>query len=288
MAAALLKQGPGKDTGVVLEYHVNRHSNECTHDWSESRLRLHGDGGLSLLITRSHAEDERFGPGSFRGRIGKARWDSVFTAISRMKRVEAGLLMPMPGIHDANQVLMLKRGGRTADLNLTGGMPPSQELLAAGFEAASGLLREARQDTLWSLGLAGRVQRDREGRASLRAAWILRGGLPVRIRLPSAAEPPACPSMEMRSHPPIREEEGVTPLPPEIRRSTLRKAPRGALAWKDIRPGDSLLVDLDFGSLGPDGQVLEARLVHSGLPVVSPVTGDTLALVTLFSRAFRF
>jgi hypothetical protein len=94
--------------------------------------------------------------------------------------------------------------------------------------------------------------------------------------------------MEMRSHPPIREEEGVTPLPPEIRRSTLRKAPRGALAWKDIRPGDSLLVDLDFGSLGPDGQVLEARLVHSGLPVVSPVTGDTLALVTLFSRAFRF
>ena len=87
---------------MVLEYQVNRHSNACTHDWSESRLRLHGDGGLSLLITRSHAEDERSGPGSYRGRIGKARWDSVFTAISRMKRVEAGLLMPMPGIHDAN------------------------------------------------------------------------------------------------------------------------------------------------------------------------------------------
>jgi hypothetical protein len=288
MASSLLKRGPGKDTAVVLEYQVNRHSNACTHGGGESRLRLHGDGGLSLLVTRSHAEDERFGPGSFRGRIGKSRWDSVFAAIARMKRVEAGAMMPMPGIHEANQILILESGGRTADFSLTGSIPPSQELLAAGFEAASGLLGEARKDTLWSLGLAGSAKRDRGGRVSVRAAWTLRGDRPVRIKLPSAAKPPACPSMELRSHRVIEEEEGVTSLSPDIRSTALRKAPRGAQAWKEIRPGDSISAELDFGPLGKPDRALEARLVHTGFPVVSAATGDTLAVVTLFSGAFRF
>jgi hypothetical protein len=287
LAEALRKRGPGGDTAAVCEYHLDRPSNACARDLPESRTRLRGDGRLDKVVTRSFAETEDYGPGRFAGRIGKAQWDSAFAALAAMRWAPRGPL-PMPGMSQGHALIVLRLGGKEAEFSFAGGVPPGQDAISAGLSAAARLASAAERDTLWALRLSPASPGTGKAGLSLQSLWTLRGTRPIRVRLPrtAAAASPACGSLELAWHVRPVEKEGVTSLPPEIHRASLKVQPPSPGAWKDLRPGDTLRLPLDFPL--PDGKSPRSgRLTHLGMAIVEPGGTDSLA-ITLFSEAFDF
>jgi hypothetical protein len=184
LASDLWAQGPGPDSGVVLEYRLHRRSNACTGLEPEVRLRLSGDGRLELLRTRSFAESDRAGPGGFSGRIGKRAWDSLFAQVSGMEWETALPGLPMPGMSESRQVIELRQAGRAARFEFSGAVPAGHDRIANGLAAVTGMIRAATADTLWSLSLGAEPGKYKQGVLRTRAAWTLRGKSPMRFRMP--------------------------------------------------------------------------------------------------------
>lgn len=292
LAGTLLKKGAGKDTALVLEYQVNRHSNTCTNHQPEIGLRLYGDGRLALLVTRSWAETDDNGPASTRGVIGRAGWDSLFSAIAKMKWLPVAadpfLPMPMPGMSESNYTVRIHSAGKQAEFSLSGSVPDMQDLIRNGLHAASALVESAESDTLWSLRLAGTAPKVKNGILTVKAQWRLKGSQPLRIRMPVKDAPPACGSMELSWIHPAKEVDGETPLPPEIQRVKLAKAPTGAGAWKTLKPGEPVEMESSFALSKSPGGARRGSLIHLGFPISLAGATDTLAVVTLFSGDFNF
>jgi hypothetical protein len=250
----------------------------------EQRLRLRGDGALSLLRTRSHAETDLAGPARFSGRLTRAEWDSLFAALSRMQWMSGGLSMPMPGMAETHRDLRLKRGKQEAGFDVTGHLPPAQATVAAGLDAASEAMRRASADTQWTLVLTGAKAERKNGVLKVKGTWRLKGRSSLRLRMPVAgSDPGACGSAGLRWTLLEPEEPGVTSLHPELRDAPLASPLPRAGSWVDLRPGDSTSVILDF-AVPPSaeaernkvkGSLLQAQLVHIGAAVVENVpAGD--------------
>ena len=292
---------------MVLEYRLNRRGNACTGHEPEVRLRLSGDGRLEMIRTRSFAESERAGPGSFSGRIGKKTWDSVFARVSGMEWEAALPGLPMPGMSESNQVIALQRSGRTARFDVTGPVPPGHDRIAEGLGAVTALIREASADTLWSLDLGAEEGKSGKGLLRVRAVWTLRGKAPMRFRLPMPSLESDCGALGLRWMLRPKDVQGFTAVPSERNRAY----PKGELkfdlrgeaknpskveaigpgSWQDLLPGDTIAVSAVFPVPKPknSGRVeREGSLVHSGVPVAMAGSEDTSAVVTLFSGYFRF
>ncbi|MDB5103470.1 MAG: hypothetical protein JWP91_1159 [Fibrobacteres bacterium] len=293
LASALRKSGPGPDTGLVFEYQLNRRSNACTGHEPEIRLRVFANGKLELFRTRSFAESDRFGPGSFQGKAGKAEWDSLFRMAANMEWEDARGGQPRPDGSGSNQVMILNHAGRTARFDLTGPVPPGQESIADGLGAVNALMRPAEADTVWSLGLGASEPKYRKGGLQVRAVWVLRGRIPLRIRLPLPGAQPDCGVFGLRWTQVPKDVQGFTAVPSERnwaypKASTLGK---DAGTWKDLKPGDSLSVSLAFPlpkAKNATRVTREGSLMHPGFPVSLAGYSDTLATVTLFSDYFQF
>ncbi len=278
LAQALRKAGPGKDTSVVLEYRLGRHAGPCLNGTgTEQLLRLRGDGSLSLLRTRSHAESEIAGPARFSGRLSKAEWDSLFASLSRMKWADGGPTMPMPGMAETNRAIRLKRGKQEAGFDVTGHLPPAQATVAAGLDAASDAMRRAMADTLWALVLTGAKAERKDGVLKVKGIWRLEGRSTLRLRLPAAGnDPGACGSANLRWTLLEPEEPGVTSLPSELQDASLASLPPRAGSWVDLRPGDTASVILAYAvpksaeaeRKKTKGSSLEAQLILAGATVV--------------------
>lgn len=285
LAEVLRKRGPGSDTTVVLEYALARQSNACDRDLPESRTLLRGDGRLERVVTRSFAETEDHGPGRFAGRLGKPGWDSAFAALAAMRWAPRGPL-PMPGMSEGHALIVLRQGGQEAEFSFAGGVPPGQDAISAGLSAADRIASASQGDTLWSLRLSTVSPETGKSGLSLQALWTLQGIRPVRVRLPLAAAPPACGSLEFAWHVPPVEKEGVTPLPPDIHRASPKAPPPSPGAWRDLRPGDTLRLPLRF-PLPAGKPPRSGRLTHLGMDVAEPGRPDSLA-ITLYSEDFPF
>lgn len=303
LASDLWTRGPGLDTGMVLEYQLNRVSNACTGHEPETRLRLFGDGRLELTRTRSFAESERAGPGRFAGRIGKKTWDSVFAQVSGMEWETALSGLPMPGMSESNQVVALQGYGRTARFEFTGPIPPGHDRIAYGLRAVTALIRDAAADTLWSLRLGAEEGKFRKGRLRVRAAWILRGRTPMRFRFSVAGQESDCGTLGLRWMLRPKDVQGFTAVSSERNwaypkgelkrqaKTPVKVEASGSGTWQDLLPGDSLSVYADFTIPKPKNSARverEGNLVHLGIPVALSGSDDTLAVVSLFSRYFRF
>lgn len=303
LASDLWTRGPSPDTGMVLEYQLNRRGNACTGHEPEVRLRLSGDGRLEMIRTSSFAESERSGPGSFAGRIGKKTWDSVFAQVSGMEWETALPGLPMPGMSEANQVIMLQQAGRTARFDFTGSIPPGHDRIADGLSAVTAMIRDAAADTLWSLRLGAEEGKFRKGQLRVRAVWLLRGKTPLRFRLPVAGQGSDCGTLGLRWMLQPKDVQGFTAVPSErnwtypkgeLKREAKNPAKVEAIGpgtWQDLLPGDSISVYADFPAPKPKNSARverEGNLVHMGIPVALAGSDDTLAVVTLFSRYFRF
>lgn len=253
LAVDLRKTGPGKDTAVGLEYRMSRPSNACAGDEPESILRLHGDGRLSLLVTRSFRVTEVHGPGRFSGRVPRARWDSAFARFAAMKWVEQSFL-PMPGMSESHLTLRLKRAGKEAEFTFAGALPPDQTLISKGVAAAEDFKVEAWRDTAWSLRLTAIKTKVGPSGLSLESLWTNRGRQAVRIRLPSSAKTPSCGTLELTWSAPPSREPGVTPLPPDVHGAFPKASPILSGAWKEIGPGDTARLPVAIPIPFPDSK----------------------------------
>ena len=290
IASVLLKSGLGLDTGLALEYQFHRTDGLCKGREPEIHLRLHGDGRLDLFRTRSWAESDRSGPGRFQGRIGKAAWDSLLLQVSDMKWEEEGGL-PLPGIAESDQVILLHAGGRTASFDFGGPVPKGQERIRNGLGAVTGLLQPAEKDTVWSLALGHADAKYRKGRLKVRAVWSLRGILPLRFRLPAPGRQPECGIVALRWTLQPKDVQGFTAVSAERNWAYPGSPDKEAGAWKEIQPGDSIAVAYAFPLPKPKNAARverEGSLMHLGFPVAFAGSADTLAVVTLFSGYFRF
>ena len=319
LATDLWTQGPGSDSGVVLEYRLNRRTNACTGPEPEVRLRLSGDGRLELLRTRSFAESDRAGPGSFAGRIGKKAWDSVFAQVSGMEWETALPGLPMPGMSESNQMIELRQAGRTARFEFTGPVPPGHDRIADGLSAVTGMIRAATADTLWSLRLGAEAGKYTQGVLRVRSSWSLRGNSPVRFRMPAVGGDTGCGVLGLRWSLQPKEVQGFTAVPSEKkwafpknglmmermdvwandwkrhRKAAGKPAGLGQAidpgTWQELQPGDSITVSGEFPvpkAKNSSRVEREGSLMHLGIPVARAGSEDTLAVVTLFSGYFRF
>lgn len=301
LASDLWTQGPGPDTGLVLEYQLNRRANLCTGHEPEVRLRLSADGRLEMLRTRSFAESDRAGPGGFSGRIGKKAWDSVFAQVSGMEWETSLPGLPMPGMSESNQVIELRRSGRTARFEFTGAVPVGHDRIADGLAAVTGMLRAAAADTLWSLNLAAEAGKYKQGALRVRASWSLRGKSPLRLRMPLEGGETGCGSIGLRWTLLPKDVQGFTAVPSERNwtypKSGMKTDRRGKGetigpgTWQELQPGDSISVSADFPATKAKNSSRverEGSLMHSGIAVALAGSEDTLAVVTLFSGYFRF
>ncbi len=311
LASDLWTQGPGPDTAMVLEYRLNRRANACSGHEPEVRLRLSGDGRLELLRTRSFAESDRAGPGSFSGRIGKKAWDSVFARVSGMEWETALPGLPMPGMSESDQVTELRRAGRSARFEFSGAVPPGHDRIADGLAAVTGMIRAATADTLWSLRLGAEAGKSKQGVLRARAAWSLRGKSPLRFRMPleggksgevdGGNRENGCGALGLRWTLQPKDVQGFTAVPSErnwtFPKDGLKMARRGAGqaigpgTWQELQPGDSISVSVDFPAPKAKNSARverEGSLVHAGIPVTLAGSEDTLAVVTLFSGYFRY
>lgn len=319
LATELWTQGPGSDSGVVLEYRLNRPAIACTGGEPEVRLRLFGDGRLELLRTRSYTESDFAGPGSFAGRIGKKTWDSVFAQVSGMEWETALPGLPMPGMSETDRVIELRLAGRTARFESSGTVPAGHDRIADGLSAVTGMIRAATADTLWSLRFGAEAGKYKQGVLRVRASWILRGNTPVRFRLPVEGGENGCGSLGLRWSLQPKDVQGFTAVPSEKNlafpknglkmegmndgkgdRKVDRKIagkPAGAGqaidpgTWRELQPGDSISVSGEFPvpkAKNSSRVEREGSLMHLGIPVAMAGREDTSAVVTLFSGYFRF
>ncbi len=287
-ASDLKNKGIVRDTALVMEYQVNRHTNTCTNQLPESTLRLYGDGRLSLLYTRSFADSDRNGPGSFIGSISKGEWKSLFAQLSRMEWVESSGILPMPGMSESNFVILLYSKGRQEVFSFTGNIPPNQNRIVDGLKATSDLVRRAKKDTLWNVKLTGSAKKVGHELLLVETKWSLTGKQSIKFNLPLVSvNYPACGSMGLHWYSTRNERAGTKTYPIlNIQMPPMDTLPDGGF-WKELSPGESFSVQLKFSLTEGHKVGSKGKLNHLGMSIVLPEAGDTLG-ASLFSKEFDF